>query len=561
MRLPSRRQFIAQVGAWAAFQSSTPALLPPQRRTDWTFTGIPGGIPNRTSIFATFGPAATAAAINAAINAAPAESVIFLSAGTYTPASLGGAINISKNNVTLRGAGADQTTITGQGQITMVNGGSIGLGTAITGATKGSRTFTAASLVNLAVGVMIEIDRDDDPNLVVNPGGGNTRGVTQVNMITAINGNVVTVRNPFFYDFSTGNPKIKFYFVQFLSNSGVENLKLDHGGVSGNTNFFVNFADRCWIKGVESAFAVSYHFIFTGTLNMELRDNFVHDGGSGPNNSGFNVFGNYTFGGNSNAKIENNIFNKCFPAIEINNSSSGLYIGYNYVYGSPSQSGTNLVTWTFDDGHAPFNIMNLYEGNIGEMWGVDGYFGGAGLGTVLRNYFTGFNPNYSVKGDAVQIKRLSYYYNLIGNVVGSANQAPVGYLGCGGPYVYQLGMPNIGNCDLIPNGNDVFVPPGGYPDPKVTSTLLRWGNYDYFTATTRFFITEVPADVPVPSNNSIPVSYIYTTTPSWWPGTIPWPPIGSDITGGNGDTAGHVNKIPAQVTWETLDLLHGGPFH
>jgi hypothetical protein len=33
-----------------------------------------------------------------------------------------------------------------------------------------------------------------------------------------------------------------------------------------------------------------------------------------------------------------------FPAIELNNSSSGFYIGYNYSYGSPSQFGTNLVT-------------------------------------------------------------------------------------------------------------------------------------------------------------------------------------------------------------------------
>ena len=71
--------------------------------------------------------------------------------------------------------------------------------------------------------------------------------------------------------------------------------------------------------------------------------------------------------------------------------------------------------------------MNLCEGNIGEMWGTDGYFGGSGYGTVLRNYLTGFNPNYSVKGDAIQIKRLSYYYNLAGNVLGSTSQHPTAY--------------------------------------------------------------------------------------------------------------------------------------
>ena len=76
-------------------------------------------------------------------------------------------------------------------------------------------------------------------------------------------------------------------------------------------------------------------------------------GGSGPNNSGFNVYGNYDYGSNSSAKIENNIFTRTSPAIELNGGSSGLYIGYNYSYGSPAQNGSGLVTWTFDDGHAP----------------------------------------------------------------------------------------------------------------------------------------------------------------------------------------------------------------
>ena len=46
---------------------------------------------------------------------------------------------------------------------------------------------------------------------------------------------------------------------------------------------------------------------------------------------------------------------------------------------------------------------------------------------------TGYNPNYGVSGDAIQIKRLDYYYNIVGNVVGSTNQNPAAYTGCGGP--------------------------------------------------------------------------------------------------------------------------------
>jgi hypothetical protein len=545
-------------------QSSDP--VPSNRRINWTYTGVPGGIPNRTTICATFSPGATAAAINNAINACN-NGVIFLNAGTYTSASLGGRIQVYKSNVTLRGAGADKTILTGNKIIDVGNGSNNALGTAITGgATKGSTTFTVASTVNLAPGVMIDIDRDDDPNLIVNTGsqGSGTRNLVQTNMITAVSGSTITVRNPFIYDFSNGNPKVKFYYSSITTLSGVEDLKLDHTGFTAGGPLNIFYTDSCWLKGIESGFATGYHIFITGALNLEIRDSYIHDGGSGPNNGGINFYSDYTYGGISSAKVENNIFNKDFPATEVNGSSGGLYIGYNYSYGTPAQGRTPLVTWTFDDGHAPFNIMNLYEGNIGEMWGVDGYYGGSGYGTVLRNYFTGFNPNYGVGGEAVQILRLAYNYNLVGNVLGSANQNPGSYLGCrlyssGPPAIYRIGYPNLGNCGLTAWDN--FTPPGGYPDPKVTATLLRWGNYDYFNKATRFVASEIPAGVPVPTDQTIPNSYYYSSKPAWWPAGIAWPPIGPDVTGGNGDTSGHVNKIPAQVCWETRNLLTGGSFN
>src|SRR5262249_44029773 len=145
---------------------------------------------------------------------------------------LNGSIQVYKSNVTLRGAGADQTILTGFSIINMGNGSNTSVGTAITGATKGSTKFTVASTANLSAGTMIEIDRDDDTNLIVNTGhqGGGTRNMTQVNMITAVSGNTITVRNPLIYDFSVGNPQVKYYFPQFTKNSGVENLKVDHTG-------------------------------------------------------------------------------------------------------------------------------------------------------------------------------------------------------------------------------------------------------------------------------------------------------------------------------------------
>ena len=82
-------------------------IIPTDRRIDWTYTGIPGGIPNRTTIYTTLSPGATAAQINTAISACPSDQVVLLSAGTY---NISGMINL-KSNRTLRGAGANQTII------------------------------------------------------------------------------------------------------------------------------------------------------------------------------------------------------------------------------------------------------------------------------------------------------------------------------------------------------------------------------------------------------------------------------------------------------------------
>src|SRR5438132_11014855 len=84
-------------------------ILSPSRAIDWTNVGIPGGIPNRTTICATLNPGATASQINSAIASCPSGQVLFLNAGTYNLSS--GITFANKSNVTLRGAGADQTKL------------------------------------------------------------------------------------------------------------------------------------------------------------------------------------------------------------------------------------------------------------------------------------------------------------------------------------------------------------------------------------------------------------------------------------------------------------------
>src|SRR2546422_6434693 len=83
-------------------------VLDPLRAIDWTQAGA-GTIPNRTTICSTLTSSATAAQINSAIAACPSGQVVSLGAGTY---SISGQIFFNnKSNVTLRGAGPDQTIV------------------------------------------------------------------------------------------------------------------------------------------------------------------------------------------------------------------------------------------------------------------------------------------------------------------------------------------------------------------------------------------------------------------------------------------------------------------
>src|SRR6266576_4827061 len=81
-------------------------ILSPSRAIDWSGAGA-GVIPNRTGVCTTLSPGATAGQINSAIANCPSGQVVFLNAGTYNLS--GGIVFNNKSNVTLRGAGPDQT--------------------------------------------------------------------------------------------------------------------------------------------------------------------------------------------------------------------------------------------------------------------------------------------------------------------------------------------------------------------------------------------------------------------------------------------------------------------
>src|SRR5215469_11546307 len=195
------------------FTTAVPALsqawsgiLDPSRATDWTRAGIPGGIPNRTTVCHAVSPSGRTndddmKAINNAIASCPEGQVVQLGNGTFTITN--GITFGTKDNVTLRGAGPDQTILrfTGPGRQECGGYGSICLagnkstptnpasypgshswtGTNGMAGTyrRGATVLNLDSVSGLSAGQIIILDqRNDDIGMRASPNGATEKGCT-----------------------------------------------------------------------------------------------------------------------------------------------------------------------------------------------------------------------------------------------------------------------------------------------------------------------------------------------------------------------------------------------
>jgi hypothetical protein len=191
--------------------------------------------------------------------------------------------------------------------------------------------------------------------------------------------------------------------------------------------------------------------------------------------------------------------------------------------------------------------MNLFEGNVANQFAMDLYHGTGSFATLFRNQLTGTEPGKTQWGNTtpVNIWAFNRFINVVGNVLGTAGYhrvyedsvAPTATRGWPERSIYVLGFSGSGEYSWL--GHDSLV----------MGTMLRWGNFDYATNQTHWNPDEIPAGHGVPASQDLPASLFLSTQPPWW-GSMPWPSIGPDVTGGQ-DSAGHVHKIPAQVCYES----------
>jgi hypothetical protein len=224
--------------------------------------------------------------------------------------------------------------------------------------------------------------------------------------------------------------------------------------------------------------------------------------------------------------------------------------------------------------HAAGDDYNLWEGNIGPGYTSDPVHGTHHFETVFRNYLIGNNQSLcngvacSAQTIPIDIYAGSRYFNIIGNVLGKAGYHnnytcsaqstatcpqgntsiyTIGYTGNGGQQLSTI----TGFCS-----NPSCSATGSF-DPQTTTYLMRWGNYDTVNNAVRWNSSEVPLAIgpyanAVPATHTLPASFYLSAKPPWW-GTIPYPAIGPDVTGGPGP-GGFAYNNPAASCYANVML-------
>jgi hypothetical protein len=550
------------------------AIIPDNRTTDWSGAGVPGGIPNRTTICASLSPGASGDAISAAIQSCN-NGVVYLNAGTYLVAN--GITFHGKSNVTLRGAGPNQTNLVftsanscnGVWANICIEGSSLAFTESVPGANvrnwvggygKGATQITLDSVSGISPGMVLILDQLDDtwdtggiiesaaPGFTIEgPAYGRpSRAQEQWVLVTAVSGNQVSISPGLHMPNWRQSQQPQAWFLGPISSvasmNGVEDLALSNGNSSETTAIGFMHAYKSWVKNVKSTNANRSHVWMNQSARIEVRDSYFY----GTKNAQSQSYGTETFNGSDNLVI-NNIFEHVTAPLMIG-STVGSVFAYNFMTDMYYYN----ATWNIagiSGSHDAGTGMNLFEGNVSNTWMMDLYHGAAALPTVFRNQLTGTQPGRTQSTNAVNIMAFNRSVNMVGNILGTPGYHTVyedsrvnsGTPGNPDHSVYLLGYAGIFET-MSSNGVNY--------DPRVVSSLLRWGNYDFATRTVRFSAAEIPSGVPVPASQSLPPSLFLGAKPAFF-GANRWPPIGPDVTGGQ-DPSGHVYKIPAQICHSSL---------
>lgn len=355
----------------------------------------------------------------------------------------------------------------------------------------------------------------------------------------------------------------------WVTNSWVDNVS----GVNPNVNFGSGTARK--------------HIFAAATSHVTVQRSYWY--GSAGSSDGYGV--DWAWGSCDNL-AQANIFQHISTG-QITENGCGNVFGYNYAVDNYYANGGGA--WQQCDAfhHDSGDHYNLYEGLEGICWTNDDFHGTSFAETVFRSYFSGFDPANTCAGGAtcgttakaantlaMIDMAFARYENDVANVLGRSGTTPGVYQNVG-PSANVGGV--LSNCPAttIPaiwsfnysdqnqlawstqggiGGNPCF--PSSFNldnDPLTSASNMRWGNYDTFTGAVQLNNSEkgnlasVYPALGSPSTTWANYPSLYLASKPSWFGTIPWPAVGPDVTGGNiTGVGGHAYHNPAARCYLTI---------
>jgi len=273
----------------------------------------------------------------------------------------------------------------------------------------------------------------NDPLLPVISVAGYDRSRGQVVRLVDKTATTITIDPPLHYDLpATLKPRLYVDRAAAVFSSGMENLVLDMANSPSGYGASLGVSYGSWFKNVSVLHTKNYPLGIGMAVNCEVRESYISETQTGGTNHAGLLFSMAT-----SCLIEDNIFLKVFPLLEMNGNASGNVFAYN-LFGAETPG-----EWV-DTNHSPHASHNLFEGNIMDSIISDGYFGGESDETIFRNWAKYYIP--------INLKRFSRNFNIVGNIVGLPGQLQTYQNFSNGKWVdgvggsaYNLGLPNIGN--------------------------------------------------------------------------------------------------------------------
>ncbi|HRT61712.1 MAG TPA: glycosyl hydrolase family 28-related protein [Syntrophales bacterium] len=526
-------------------------IIPFERRITWS-PGIPGGIPQRTTTCANVknspynakgdGVNDDTAAIQRAIDNCPNGQVVYIPAGTYR---LTGELRISGKSIVLRGDGQRRTHLrnyAASGHILSIyieirDEFPVNI---VSGYTKDSTAIIVENASSLNAGDYIVVYQDNDPELPVDPTGcGGTctwcglnddenHAMTQIVRITAKSGNNLSLNRPLYYTFkATQDPEV--LKLSMMERAGVEDMTLEMAQVGSGTRNGIQITQcaHCWIRNVETYKVRNHHVSIRNSYGNEVRQSYFHHGwGNYPGDWAYGVMLHFV---NSDHLIEDNIFYVLRHSMVLEGGGSGNVLAYNYSKDSQGNIGDH---WLFADmgTHGAHPYMNLVEGNVIVQLDFDGHYGSGSHNTAFRNWIERRSspPEDIINSGlfAVVLGAKNRFINVVGNVLC--------HPGCTGVYQAPAFVDaEIWHLGYLCAGSQTST------DPQVEATLIRHGNFDYLTNTTKWD--------PGIADHNFPPSYYLASKPAFF-GSLAWPAIGPDLNP-------MVGQLPARARFEAMTEL------